>query len=417
MIKNLSALYGLHFFKYIMPLILIPYLARVLGLSAWGELVIAQAFASYLALIVEYGFELSATKQLARCKNNAKQRSLILSDVMGAKMVLIVIIALLSIPFLFILPVFTKSTTLFLSAMFFAGSSSFNLIWYFQGIEKLVIASLTDILIKSASILFIFLWVTGPKDISLLLIINGVSALIVTIVLFYFIQKDTKIVYPSFRSSLFAIRKGWDMFIYKVSVSFYTTGNALILSFLVSPEIVAIYSGAEKISKAVLGLLTPITQVLYPRFSELTKNSYNDAQILFKQSLVVMSAIGFAMSVGIYLSSDLLVKIILGVEFQEASSILKILASLPILITISNVLGIQWMVPNGMEKAFNKIIIISGLLNLSLAVILAPYFQAAGMAWSVVISELVVTSTMALYLWNYDKHHIYEKRTTKDTPV
>ncbi len=404
MIKNLSALYGLHFFKYLMPLILIPYLARTLGLVAWGELAIAQAFASYFVLIVEYGFELSATKQLARCKENSNKRASILADVMGAKIILILFVIIVSIPFQFIISVFLDDKLLYLATLFFAVSSSFNLIWYFQGVEQLVTASLVDIVVKLVGLLSIFVWVKNPEDASLFLVINGFFSLVTTFILFILIHKNTKLLLPSLSRSIFELKNGWQMFVYKVSVSFYTTGNALILSFFVLPEVVAIYTAAEKISKAVIGLLSPITQVLFPKLSSLTKTAFDEARILFKKSLIVMSLIGFIMSTAVYFYSDILVQMILGNNFQEASQILRILALLPVLITTSNVLGIQWMIPNGMEKAFNKIIILSGLINLFLAVVLTPYFKAFGMAWSVVIAELFVTISMSAYLWNFDKN-------------
>jgi len=292
-----------------------------------------------------------------------------------------------------------------------AVSTSFNLTWYYQGVEQLVIASLVDIILKALSIIFIVFWIKGPEDVNFLLLIYSLSAIVVTLILAFLINKNTKIKLPSFQGSLNGLKNGWNMFLYKLSVSFYTTGNALILSLFVSSEVVALYSGAEKISKSVLGLLSPISQVLFPRLNILVKTSYKDAENLFKKSLLYMGLIGFSMSIGIFLSADLLVNIILGKEFIKASYILQVLSILPMLITISNVLGIQWMIPNGMEKAFNKIIIISGILNLSLAAILTPYFQGIGMAWSVVIAELLVTLMMGFYLRNKKTNNNQHKVT------
>ena len=414
MIKNLTALYGLHFFKYLIPLMLIPYLTRTLGLVVWGELAIAQAFSAYLILLIEYGFEFSATKKLAKNKSSSTMRAIILSEVMGAKVLLIFIAILISLPFLFLLDVFIKNNALYYYSILFVVSASFNFTWYFQGIEQLVIATFVDITLRVISVIFIIFYIKDPKDVNLLLFIYSLSSILVTIILIFIINKNTTIKLPSFRGSINGLKNGWDMFLYKLSVSFYTTGNTLILSFFVAPEIVALYSGAEKISKSIIGLLTPITQVLFPRLNILIKTSYKDAESLFKKSILFMGLIGLLMSISIFLSSDLLVSIILGKEFMSASSILQVLAILPILITISNVLGIQWMIPNGMEKAFNKIIIISGILNLSLAVILTPYFQAIGMAWSVVIAELLVTLMMGFYLWN-NQDNLHQDKVTKGT--
>lgn len=413
MIENIISSYSLHIFKYVFPLILIPYLTRILGVSAWGELAIAQAFAAYLSLLIEYGFDLSATKKLAQCQTNLGDREQLLADVMGAKLILIIFAIIISIPFFFIIDFFVKDEMFFYGTLFFAVSSSFNLLWYFQGIERLVVASLIDTAIRVLGILSIFIWVNEPEDKNRVLFIYGFSSVLLTIILYFIINKDTKILFPSFKGAISSLKLGWNMFIYKISVSFYTTGNTLILSLFASIEVVAIYSAAEKICKAVLGLLSPITQVLFPRVSNLAKTDFSKALGLFKKSLILMVLIGLMMSIGVYIFSDILISIILGEEFISAIDILQVLAALPILIAVSNVLGIQWMLPNGMDKAFNKIIIVSGVFNLLLAFMLAPNFQALGMAWAVVIAESGVTFAMIFYLLN-QKKSLYTSNIRKE---
>lgn len=100
----------------------------------------------------------------------------------------------------------------------------------------------------------------------------------------------------------------------------------------------------------------------------------------------------------VFVLAPLLVRTLLGQAYEPAVPVLRILALLPPLIGISGILGIQWMVPLGLDKAFNAIIVIAGLANMGLAVLLAPNLKAEGMAWSVVSAEAFVTLAMFLHL-------------------
>jgi polysaccharide transporter, PST family len=92
------------------------------------------------------------------------------------------------------------------------------------------------------------------------------------------------------------------------------------------------------------------------------------------------------------------VRMVLGTHFGPSVAVLRLLALLVPLVAIGNVLGIQWMLPLGMDRAFNKIILAAGFVNLVLALILAPVYTEIGMAWAVVLAETFVSVSMYLVL-------------------
>jgi PST family polysaccharide transporter len=161
---------------------------------------------------------------------------------------------------------------------------------------------------------------------------------------------------------------------------------------------VGYYSVAEKIVKAMLGILTPVSQAAYPRFSKLAAESKAEALFWGRRMLFLMGGIGFGLSVVIFLSAPLIVGILLGTQYRPSILAIKIISFLPFLVALSNVLGIQLMVPFGMDRGFTWILFTAGLLNVSLAVLLVPPWQAAGMAISVLISEIFVTLAMSIFL-------------------
>jgi PST family polysaccharide transporter len=95
----------------------------------------------------------------------------------------------------------------------------------------------------------------------------------------------------------------------------------------------------------------------------------------------------------------LIISVLLGPGYEPAVVVLRVLAIILPLVALSNVLGIQWMLPLGLDHVFNKIILLAGLINLGLAVLLAPRYGPQGMAWAVVSSEAFVTFGQFIALW------------------
>src|SRR5579859_7455136 len=85
---NLVVLYSAHFCNYVLPLVTVPYVIRVLGPRNWGLVAFAQAFANYVSLLIEYGFGLSAVRQVARHRDQPAELATVVSGVLGARTLL-----------------------------------------------------------------------------------------------------------------------------------------------------------------------------------------------------------------------------------------------------------------------------------------------------------------------------------------
>ena len=150
------------------------------------------------------------------------------------------------------------------------------------------------------------------------------------------------------------------------------------------------YAGAEKINAAAVGLLSPLSTALYPRSAALVKDSFGKAVQLTKVSLYVMAAVGVALMLIMWFGSNLIVSLILGRNFQPSSGVFSILSLRAPMVAWTNVLGFQWLLALGLEKSFQRILMVALVLNFSLAALLAPRFTFIGMAWAVVASQATV---------------------------
>jgi len=390
-VKNVGALYSVHIARVIIPLLTVPYLARVLGPEMWGVVAIAQSFGSYVNIFIEYGYNLSATREIAKNQKNLNFHSELLSGIIGAKLLFTILGFLVTIAVQFVIPHLKENPRLLWMSFYEATIMALNFHWYFQGIEKMRFIAFLDVLTQFGAAISFFIFIQGSQDGWMVPAIRGCAAMISLVISLYLIFRTIPFKFPSFRKIVLAIKQGWSMFIFRGAVSMYTVGNAFLLGFFVPPEFVGYYSGAEKISKSVSGLLQPINRALFPRFTSLLNDSPVRAARLAKLSLYFMMGVGAISSVLVFVASPFLIKIILGNDFDAAVGTLRIFALLPVLIAISNMLGIQWMLPLGLDKSFNKIIFGAGLINFLLVFLLAPRFAHNGMAWSVVAAETFVT--------------------------
>jgi O-antigen/teichoic acid export membrane protein len=130
----------------------------------------------------------------------------------------------------------------------------------------------------------------------------------------------------------------------------------------------------------------------------LVKESY-EKFINFNRKLLKLSgAGGLIISVLLFVFANPITNLILGKDFKDSSDLLRIISVLPFLISFSNVFGIQTMLPLGFDKSFNKIIGLSALLHIILLFVIIPTYFAEGVAYTVVLTELIVTVSMYIFL-------------------
>ena len=401
--QNITSLLGARVARYFLPLISIPYLARVLGAEGWGLLAFSQAFAAFLSLIIEYGFSLSATRDLSQIQTQKNAISIQTGSVIFAKVLLSILAVSGSCVVFFFIPIFTENPTFFIWAVILAVVQGSNLIWYFQGVEKLKLAVAIEVALDALAVALYLVFVTAPGDGWMVLALLSASNLLSFFIHLGLIYAQIPFYKPTIQKAFVVIKKGWSLFLFRSGVSLYTTANPVILGLFVEPRIVGYFVGAEKIIKALTGLMQPVSRAIFPRVSALMQKSKEKAQKLVNISLVVLLGIGFLMSAACFLLAPALINLFLGAEYAASVPVLQIMALIPVLVALSSVLGVQWAIPLGFEKTFNKIIVLAGVVNVALSFLLAPLFKHIGMAISITIIEIAVAAGILAMLWKKDQ--------------
>jgi polysaccharide transporter, PST family len=386
-LRNVFSLYGLYCSNYILALISVPYLTRVLGPSDWGLVAFVQAFCSYLLVIVEFGFTFTGAREAARSHATPEKLSEVVADVCAGKAVLVVLCLGIATLAQFGVRTFHEHALLFWSGVFWALVHGYSLLWYFQGLEKMRIVAVFDMAAKGVAVLATLIVVRSPKDDWKVLGLQGVAGLACAVVQFGMAYRNLPLRFPHWGRVVEALRRSSKTFAPRNASLMYTLGNAFILGLFAPPWIVGFYSGAERISRAITGLLTPASEAVYPHLSHVASLSRDRTRKLARLGLFVMAGIGTTMGLAIYLLSPHLVPLLLGHGYEPAIRVLQILSFLAPVIAIRNVFAIHWMLPLDLDSHLNMIVVGTGVLNVVLAVLLAPKTGAVGVAWAGVLSQ------------------------------
>lgn len=404
LVQNVLSLSGAQIAGYLVPLVTIPYLARVLGAAGWGLVAFTQSFGTVVTLFAEYGFAFSAAREVARYRNDSERLTNIIAGVLGAKGLIAAGAVAVSVLIRWWVPAFREHPVFLQAGMFWALSQAFSMMWFFQGMEKMRIVAALDISTKALATLAIFIFVRRPGDGWVVLIAQGCGFLLSFVIGMILAYRTLSVRLPTWSSAWKELRTGWTMFLFRGSSSLYTVGNAFILGLFVSPQLVGYYAGAEKITRALHGLLSPVSAALYPRLSHLVRQDRVTAARLARASLLFLVSGGGAIGTCVCAFAPQIVRLILGSTFLPAVPILRILSLLVPLMAANTALGVLWMLPLGLDRILTLLIFMTGLINVSLASALASFYAGIGMAWAVVSAEAFLFCGMSFVL-NQRKVH------------
>ncbi len=377
---------------------IISYAGRKLGPYGWGLIAFTMGFSVCISSFIEFGFNLSAGREVAQCRNTPDRLANVLADVLMAKLLLTSIsVGAVSLAYWFI-PIFNDYPALLWAGAFRAFFDGFNMLWYFRGLERADIVAKLSILPNIIAISGIYIFVQGQGDEWKVLLWMGIGSIFNVIPGMCIAYHTIPFRITQISSVWKIIREGWSMFLFRGPINIYTMGNAFILGFFVRPEFVGYYAGPEKIIRGGVQLLLPINHAFYPRISCLVKHSKDQAAHLIKYSTIIMGAGSLFMGIVTFIFAPSIIRILMGNSFEPAIPILRMFSVLPIFIAVSSVFGIQWMLSIGIFKPFNIIVLLTAFVNIVLAISLSHYYGHLGMSWALLISEGFIAIGICIYL-------------------
>lgn len=398
--ENVTALFLLQAATMVLPVVTVPYLIRVLGPDNYGRVAVAQALIQYFVLLTDYGFNLTATRQVSACRNDPAALGELIGAVTAIKLCLLVAGVVPMLGLVTFVPMFEKDWLLYAGAYLAVAGSAVFPIWLLQGLERMRLVAGSMIVAQLVTLAGILAWVRQPDEYWLAATLQAAAPVFAGAIAVWRLRTSRQLPFaaPKWRHVRHVLTDGWHVFLSTAAGSLYSNTNILVLGLLTSTAAVGQFSAAEKLFKAVQSLLLPLTQSAYPHVARLCSQSEQAAFAFLRRFFRFKIALTALLSFALLLTGPALIDLLFGPQFAPSKMILQCMAPLLVVIGISNVLGVQTMLNFGMEKSFSRILVSSGLLNMGLLFALVPWVGVQGAAISLLTTEVVVMAAMGLVL-------------------
>lgn len=406
LISNFFSLSSIEIANYLFPLITVPYLVRVMGPGRYGLVAFAMSFVQYFLIFTDYGFNLTATRNISVSRDNPGNISKIFSAVMAIKFIIMLASLSIMLVIVYTFPKFRPDILLYLFAFGQVLGYVLFPIWFFQGMEKMKSIAVLNLLARTLFLIAIFLYVRKESDYIYVPLFTSLGSILAGVVslCIIFARFKIRIVLPTPREIGEQLKEGWNVFISMLSISLYTTSNTFILGFFATNDVVGYFSAGEKIVNLTSRAFNPMFTAVYPHIAKIADAAKDIAVKKLRKIFVLVTFLSLAVFIGIFIFSSPIVGIVLGSKFEPSTAIVRILSPLAFVVPIAYIFANLGLLPFRLDRYFSRIYIFGGILNFVLLLTLLYLFEsgAAGAAFSVLITQVTITTLMYIVLKRHD---------------
>lgn len=265
--KNTLWQYGLQILKYLFPLLLIPYLTRILGTEGYAVYAYVLSFMGVVQTIADFGFTLSGTKKVVDLRGDTAALSRLVGAITVARLMLLCGLFFCVMVVIRFIPIMAENTVYVIWAFFATAGRTVLPDFIFQGNERMGPLTTRYFASKGVQVALTILLVRGPGDLILVAVADVLSE-IVDIAWSYRAQKrmfGVGIARPTFKESFEELRVSAIYCVSNVSSSLFSGFTTVIIGLAITSKTdIAFWSLTLTTVNAVQSLYTPIANSLYP---------------------------------------------------------------------------------------------------------------------------------------------------------
>lgn len=402
---SLSLMQGLN---YLLPIVILPYLIRVIGADKFGLIAFAQAFVQYFMILTDYGSSVWATREISLYSGQKEKVSAIFSSVIIIKVILTALSFLIFFLVIESVPKFKSDQLVYIFSFLSVIGNALFPVWFFMGTEKMKYITTLNIIGGIVYILGIFIFVKTPADYLWIPLLNSFVFLINAVLGLSIVFKKFGVgfkaqPYKEIRSQL---KTGWHIFSSIVAINAYTVTRTFAVGLLTNNTLTAYYFIAERAANIVRSFpLDSFSQAVYPRLTRIFRSDTKRAYLLM-QKIQRVAMHGFLISLPvIFLFTPGIVKIICGQEFKEVTLALRLLL-ISVFFVGANAYRVQFLLVCGKANIYSKLHIAAALAGLPLIFFFIKSFSYLGAAYSTIIIETGVLFSTVQIIRNLPKNQL-----------
>ena len=378
--ENTFSLFFLKGIDLALTIWLIPFLILKVGLVNYGHYAFVLALLLFCVNVINYGFNLTTVRALAKSKNDAEKVNALFNEVFSVKLVLLGCVIIILLALVLLVPKFLEQYHLFCFGLFILAAELFSLHWFFVGMERMKFLSFIKLGATLIFVVLVLMYVKESIHYKYLTFFEGVGMFLSGGVSFGWVVKkyQFKIQFIGVKKVFSYLRLNWNSFVNLLLPS--TTGQLIIflVGLLGVPTQVSFMQIGVKVSSMFSTFNAIITKVVYP--------IVNRNKQVMKLSKFALITIGLVLSTSMFLSSEFLamywLKLDVENNVEQVVKMLKILSLIPFLMAVISAYGVNGLLVFYKDKLYQKISIVATCIMIVLAFLLIPryYFYGGAIA-------------------------------------
>lgn len=385
----------------IFPLITAPYVSRVLEPDGIGLYNFANTYAGYFALVAMLGIPTYGVREVSKSRDDREVLTRLVSQLMTIALITAITVSIIYLFTIALVGQLKENYIIFLLAGFVIYLAPFKINWYYQGIEDFGFITKVSLVVRTISIICLFIFVKEKSDLIIYVILSVLGGVMADV--WNFVKMWKSGIKPKFSFSGLKphINPLLVLFASSIAISIYTVLDTLMLGFITNYEEVGYYSNAMHMSKVILTAVTSLSIVVVPRVSFYMKNQdYENINILMNKSFSVVSFFAFPVAIGLFCIAPTFVPLFFGVKFMGAIVPLMILSLLIIVIGLNNLTGIQMLIGLGLDKLFLYSVLTGTFSNFAMNCLFIPLWGAIGASVASVIAETLILLVTIYFVYH-----------------
>jgi PST family polysaccharide transporter len=374
LVANFGYLSLLQVAGYVFPLITMPYLARVIGAEGFGKIAFAAAIMVWFQTIADWGFNYTATRDVAKNRDDKEKVSEIFSNVLWARILLMLVsFVALAICVMTIPKLRENADVIMISFLMIPGHIMFP-DWFFQAMERMKYITILNIISKTLFTIAIFLFIKEREDYILQPLFTSLGFVVSGIIAMYYILIKWKIRlhFTSFKVIIKTIKSSTDVFINNLMPNLWNALSTVLLGFLWGNVANGILDAGKRFQQTCGNLFGVVTRVFYPFLSR----RIDQHRLYVKVSM----SLAFVMMLLLFVFAPIIIDIFFGEEFSESVIVLRLYAISLLFWALDNVYGVNYMLVNGYDKQLRNMTIISSIVACISAYPLIYFYSYVGVA-------------------------------------
>lgn len=364
---------------YVFPLITIPYLARVIGADGFGKIAFASAIVVWIQTISDWGFNLTATRDVAQNRTDKDIVSKIFSNVLWSRCLLTMFSGFLLFLATTIVPYFREnSAIIWITFLLVPGHILFP-DWFFQAIEKMKYTTIFNLLSKLIFTVAVFVFIHDREDYLIQPLLTTLGYLLCGVgALFLILKKWGYELYgPNWGDIRKTIKGSTDVFINNLMPNLYNSFSVMLLGFFGGSTANGLYEGGSKFASIFYQFQSVLSRAFYPFLSRRPNKHSFYAKINMGTALAGALLLIFV--------SPWLINIMLGDEFENSVKVMQILSFSVVFLAMDYTYGTNFLIIHHQEKQLRNMTFVCSLIGMCAAFPLVYYFTYIGAAVTVLL--------------------------------